>query len=395
MAAFGSGDEHPGESVNTPAASPGADSYASSRVSITNVPEGHIIVYKWLPGNKWILVIVLGVMLEASLCINYTGAVGWDNFNLIDYPTFVIVSLFLSYFVAIGVFNKTTTTITATTFSVRRGPVRCPWPGNHTRDINDVRQVYYARQKSVIVNGNILYYVFVALKDGRQTNLFTIINNDGLAIGLATQVQEWINEKQGRRSTAHGKPGVIESRWFPPDRTQRLKITASILVTLLALGAMIAAAEFFAAQYRPVRRARRNAQHYETLSNQLRSPENYAVAVPTRWQTYSRPGRPSVPVIYEGRERALFRRMSETFESRAGGVRLEAKGVDAEYVSGTPCGTADYFVFPLPKSALRKEPSGAAVVETSTLRISNFQPRIVKGGDGIEWLCFGGGAVVR
>ncbi len=93
--------------------------YASSGISIISGPEGYIIVSKWLADRKWVLVLALWVILEAAFFVNYAGAVGWNNFNLVRYPTFTIVSLFISYFVTMSILNKTKTVITDTTFSVR------------------------------------------------------------------------------------------------------------------------------------------------------------------------------------------------------------------------------------------------------------------------------------
>jgi len=231
--------------------------YASSGISIISGPEEYIIVSKWLTDRKWVLVLALWVILEAAFFVNYAGAVGWNNFNLVRYPTFTIVSLFISYFVAMSILNKTTTVITDTTFSVRRGPVPCPWPGNHTREIDDVERITYACHNSVIVNGNCIYYVYVIFQDGRQAGLFNIVtigNDKSLAVRLATQVQGWIDEKRraklGFRFSSNEQPQILESGWFPPDRVQRLKIMCSIVAVLLALAALVAAAEYLAAQYR-------------------------------------------------------------------------------------------------------------------------------------------------
>ena len=231
--------------------------YASSGISIINGPEGYIIVSKWLTDSKLILVIVIWVILEATFFVNYAGAVGWHNFNLLHYPSFTIVSLFIGYFVAMGVLNKTTTVITDTTFSVRRGPVPCPWPGNHTREIDDVERITYACHNSVIVNGNCIYYVYVIFGDGRQAGLFNIVtigSDKSLAVRLATQIQGWIDEKRraklGFRFSSNEQPSILESAWFPPDRSQRLKIMASIVAVVLALAALMAAAEYLAAPYR-------------------------------------------------------------------------------------------------------------------------------------------------
>jgi hypothetical protein len=256
-----------------------------------------------------------------------------------------------------------------------------------------VRQITYACYNTVVVNGNRLCSVYVTFKDGRQANLFTIGNDESLAVGLATQLKGWIDEKRrGQRragSSSDDETRVSASAWFPPDRTQRLKIMASVFTILCALAALVAIAEHFAAEYRPVHQARRHDQQYEALVNQLRAPENYAAAVPMRWQTYAHPGEGVARVTYGGRERSFYPRLSEVFESPGGGVRLSMKRSDAEYVSGTPCGRADYFVFPLPKSALRNEPSGNVSVQTSMFKTSSFKSRIMRDANGVEWLCFG------
>ncbi len=336
--------------------------------------------------------------MEAPLFVNYVGVIGWDDFNLIDYPAFSIVSLFLCYLVAIAVFNRTTTTVTDTTFSVIRGPIPCLWPGNHQRSVQDAQRVSYARQPGIVVSGNLLCYVFIVFKDGKQASLFKIINDEEFAMELATRVQDWISERQRGKSVplpAGGHSGIRESATFPPDRAQRLRIVACILAVLVALAGMIGSAEYLAAKYRPVRQAKRHQQQFATLLVALRSPENYAVAIPNRWHTFAHPGKPSLDVVYEGKKGLLNPRMSEIFEAANGRIRLEVKGMDTEYVSGTPCGTADYVVFPIDKSALRKESSGMASVDTWTFKTSTFQPRLVQRGDTAEWLCFGENFTIR
>jgi len=354
-------------------------------IRTSSVGGAHRIVYKWLPDNKWLLALVLFLLLEAPLLVNYVGIVGWDDFNLIDYPAFLIVSFFLSYLVALAVFNKTTTTITDTTFSVTRGPIPCLWPGNHHRSVQDVQLISYARQRSIVVNGNMLYYFFVTFKDGKQASLFTIINDEKFAMELATRVRDWI--AAGQTEKAVMRSGITRSGTFPPDRAQRLKVVACALAVLVALAGMIVTTEFLASKYRPTHQAKRREQQFGMLQKGLRSPANYAVAIPERWHTFAHPGKPSVDLVYEGHKGLLNRRMSEVFEAPKGRIRLEVKGMDTEYVSGTPCGSADYVVFPIAKNSLQKDAAGMASVNISTFKTSTFQPRLLQ-EDNTAWLCF-------
>jgi hypothetical protein len=221
---------------------------------VSTGPAGRIIIYQWLTGRRRIFVICLWLVLEVEFTVNYIGAVGWHRFSILYYPAFTIITLFMAYCTALGVFNKTTTTITAKTFSVRRGPVPCPWPGNHFHRLADVQQIAYAGQHTVIINGNVLYYVYAIFKTGEQSGLFTIGNDESLALELAAQVQDWINEAQ-RDSKIHisdfDRPEIFKSAGFPPNRAQRLKIIAAVLTLLCALATLIATTEYIAAKYRP------------------------------------------------------------------------------------------------------------------------------------------------
>src|SRR6185312_14074282 len=98
--------------------------------------------------------------------------------------------------------------------------------------------------------------------------------------------------------------------------------------------------------------------------------------------------KPSIDVVYEGHKGLLNRRMSEVFEAPKSHIRLEVKGMDTEYLSSTPCGSADYVVFPIAKSALKQDAAGTASVNISTFKTSSFLPRLVQNGDTSVWLCF-------
>jgi hypothetical protein len=217
-------------------------------------PARQIIIYKWLTGSKRIFVICLWLFLEVALAVIYIGAVGLHRFSLQYYPAFTIITLFMAYCVALSVCNKTTTTITGTTFSRWRGPVPCPWPGNNFRALADVQQIAYACQRTVIVDGNILYYVYAIFTDGKQASLFTIGNDESLVLELAAQVQGWISDRQRSdkaRFSDSDRPKIFKSDWCPPNRSQRLKIMAAILTMLCGLATLIATAECIAAKYRP------------------------------------------------------------------------------------------------------------------------------------------------
>jgi hypothetical protein len=192
-----SGDQYLGVKADTPLVSI-LPSSSRSRVSVIDGLEWHVIEYKWLGDRKWIffVIVIWALCGEIPLFVNYVGSVGWDNFNLIDYPSFLIVSLALGYAAAIVIFDKTTTVITDAIFSVRRGPLPCFWPGDYVCPIEEATQVYISGH---VLYGSNFYYVYVTVEGGRQFNLFTV--HDG---ALA---REW------GRGFRDGSTRSIERNW--------------------------------------------------------------------------------------------------------------------------------------------------------------------------------------
>jgi hypothetical protein len=227
--------------------------YPSERVTVIATPEVLVIHYKWLTNNKWIAVAFVWLVVQAQILLVFIGAEGRQNFSVMHHPGLLILSLCVTYWAMIPIFNRTTTMVTDRVFSVRRGPIPCPWPGNHARDIRDVQQICYARQRTIIVDGNVLYYIYAKFTDGRQSSLFTICNDECLALGLANQVAGWIRTRRqdGQRTLSQSNAlPVVETNWFPPDRIQRLKICFCVLIVLLAAIASVWVTEYLALSYR-------------------------------------------------------------------------------------------------------------------------------------------------
>jgi hypothetical protein len=227
--------------------------YPSERVTVIATPEVLVIHYKWLTNNKWIAVAFVWLVVQAQILLVFIGAEGRQNFSVMHHPGLLILSLCVTYWAMIPIFNRTTTMVTDRVFSVRRGPIPCLWPGNHARDIRDVQQICYARQRTIIVDGNVLYYIYAKFTDGRQSSLFTICNDECLALGLANQVAGWIRTRRqdGQRTLSQSNAlPVVETNWFPPDRIQRLKICFCVLIVLLAAIASVWVTEYLALSYR-------------------------------------------------------------------------------------------------------------------------------------------------
>ena len=227
--------------------------YPSERVTVIATPEVLVLHYKWLTNNKWMVVAFVWLVMQAHILLVFIGAEGRRNFSVMHHPGLLILSLFFIYWAAILIFNRTTTMVTDRVFSVRRGPIPCPWPGNHVRNVQDVQQICYARQRTIIVDGNVLYYIYAMFADGRQSSLFTICDDESLALGLANQVAGWIRTRRqdDQRTLAQSNaPPVVETNWFPPDRIQRLKICFCVLLVLMAAIASVWVTEYLALLYR-------------------------------------------------------------------------------------------------------------------------------------------------
>ena len=243
----------------------------SRQVSVINSAEDLIITYRWAHPRALVfyLLPVLAVgLLNAyifyDLGVNVSSVA--ENFNVIDYAAVVIGVLSVSYFAAMLIFNKTTTEITDTTISVQRGPFPCPWPGDHVRAIDEVREVSYVPHATVNPYGFVTYTVFVTFKDGEAARLFFLTfkrgDDEAPAVELANQVQACIDEKKQRRRTAlrGSQPSrASEMSESPISRRQRRKVVACLLTTFLTLTTLVVAAEHFAAQYRLARHRAREA----------------------------------------------------------------------------------------------------------------------------------------
>lgn len=235
----------------------------SSQVSIISRPEAHIIRYKWADARVVLAYIFLPVFLFAAFItyVSHNSAASRISpagyFNPLDHVAITIAALSVGYFVAIITFNKTTTVITDTTFSVRRGPVPCPWPGDHVRAVEDVREISYVPYYTVNPYGFVTYTVFATFKDGKAAKLFFLLFKRGEvespAVELANQVQAWVDEKkQGRRgaSSVPHYPRALATAESPISRAQRRKVVASLLATLVVLAALATTAEYFAGRFR-------------------------------------------------------------------------------------------------------------------------------------------------
>ena len=263
-----------------------------SPVSVSGGPGCHVITYRWVPAEKRPLLFLIWVIFGAALVANFMHEVGWDNFiagdrllrratesawrgqvllgalSLINFPGFAVAALAVIYFAAIVFLNRTTTTITDTTFTVRRGPVPCPWPGNHIRPVRDVCEVTYACVK---YHGRFRCTVYATFRDGRQAALFSVADRADWSAAMAAQVRDWVEEGRPEapahpdRAEASVNPWlapdsyssilnpaldfpvrVSASSWFPPDRAQRLKIMASVAATLAGVIALIVLAQYLA-----------------------------------------------------------------------------------------------------------------------------------------------------
>lgn len=250
----------------------------SPLVSIISSPEAHIVRYKWADPRTVLVYVFLPVLLAAAIVTSVAPGSRAHvpspvaDFNILDYVAIAIGALAVSYFVAMLTFNKTTTVITGTTFSVQRGPIPCPWRGNYVRAVDEVREISYVPYYTVNVYGFVTYTLFVTFKDGAAARLCFLIFKRGEderpAVELADQVQGWVEEKkQARRGEASGSPypKALATAEAPTSRAQRLKAVASLLAALIALASLVATAEYFAARHRPVRR-------YERSREALRSP---------------------------------------------------------------------------------------------------------------------------
>lgn len=219
-------------------------------------------------------------MLLAFFFVFYVGNSGWDDFDLIDYPGFTILVLAATYCLAVAFFNRTTTTITDTTFAVRHGPIPCPLPPDHVRDIADVRLITYDIWRTIHVSGGTLYYARAFFRDGRRADFFTVGSDEELADALVKQLREWVRDKQAARTRSYtpDAPELSDAEMSRADRWQRLKVALAVLGALAGLAATVALSEYAAAHsYHPARQAARRERQYEAFSKQLHSPENYAV----------------------------------------------------------------------------------------------------------------------
>ena len=380
---------------------------APSGVSFTSDQSGHTIVYKWSPGRGWVSVIFAWLVSEFMLVpLHLEAARFWVDFSLIDYPTFLIASLFLGYGAALALFNRTTTRITDTTFSVRRGPLPCFWPGDYEGPIEDIHQVRYSCHDGGFRGGDRYCYVYVVAGDGtrldlsagrmdypdsggRQFNLFTV-GGDDLASELGTRVLGWIDEEQrkqvGPRNSAGERLRLVERSWAPPDRARRLKLMLCFVAFLGGAAVLMAGAEHLAASYRPARRARRHREIYRQFLERLRSPENYAVAVPLGWVTYEGHFQEPLDVTDQGQEVSLYPGLKKTFRGSRGG-RLEVEGLEAALVTGTPCGRGRFFIFPLNRAALTRGAGGAVSADTPAVKMAGVYERRVQDDAGGEWVC--------
>jgi hypothetical protein len=241
----------------------------SPLVSVIDTPAAHIIRYKWADPRVVLTFVYLPVFLVVAFITYVSHSSGANvpspvgNFNILDYIAITIGAVSVSYFVAILSFNKTTTVITDTTFSVRRGPIPCPWPGNHLRAIDEVREISYVPRDTVNPYGFVTYTVFAAFKDGEAARLFFLLfergGNQSPAVELADQVQAWVDEKMQARGGASSGPRsqkAIKITTTPISRAQRRKLVASVLTTLIMLASLMATAEYLAGRYRAVPQAK-------------------------------------------------------------------------------------------------------------------------------------------
>jgi hypothetical protein len=355
-----------------------------SEVAFTHGPDGPKIVYKWAQGRMWVLWIICWLGFEIALASTLLHEAGsWVDVNLIDYPYFLIASLWLSYVAALLIFNKTTTRITDTAISVHRGPVPCFWPGDYDGPIEDVRQVCCSCHDIRSASGHRVCYVYVIVvagtrldlstvreeypdSSGRQFNLFTV-RDDDLAFEWGEQVLAWIDERRrkrlGPRHPLGERPRVLETWWSPPDRARRLKIAFSFLAVFCGVAALIAGAEYLASSYRPARRGRRHEEIYRQFLGPLRTQENHAVVVPSDWQRGPGGFWEPLDVVYRNQPISLYRGMKEAFVDRTGG-RIEFKGQDAALVEHTPCGRGFFLIFPLGRTALTQGAQGTVSADT-------------------------------
>jgi hypothetical protein len=357
-------------------------------VSISSGPGGHVITYRLANNTQRSLIVFVWVMVLAFISMAYVGIAGWDNFNLIDYPGFTILSLSATYCLAVWFFNRRTITVGDKTFAVRLGPVPFPLPAGHARDIADVRRIGYNVYHAVQIKGNTLYFVRAVFRDGTRADLFTVFNDEAVAARLAGQLRQWVAEKQAARPkiiVPDALPDLSERELVAADRKQRFKVAISVLAAIIGLAGVVALAEFAASLYRPARQAARDAKEYGAFSEQLRSSENYTVAIPARWETGAR--KPS-RFNSGGKERTFYYRLTEGFLFMQEDKTLSVKGADAEYVSGTPCGRGNYFVLAVPKGALTRETPETITLNAPTLHASKFRASIVSGAEGVEWVCF-------
>jgi hypothetical protein len=147
----------------------------------TSGPGGHVITYRPANSAQRFLIVFVWLMVLATISMVYLGNVGWDDFNLIDYPGFTILSLAATYGVAVFFFNRKTINVSDTTFALRHGPIPCPWPLDFVRDIADVRRIKYGTYHAIQIKRNTLYFVRAVFKDGASADLFTVGNDEALA----------------------------------------------------------------------------------------------------------------------------------------------------------------------------------------------------------------------
>jgi len=242
--------------------------HTSSRVSIIEKPDELKVVYRWQePGNAipklvfWAIATAFVSQLFAGVIV--VGDVGVPDWNAIHHPGLIIIASFLLYLGAVCTFNKTTTTITGTLVKTRRGPLLCLWPGNHKADINEVREICYARRFPASNNSESTYCVFVTFTNGVQVMLFTMAEHERFILIHARQIQEFINKKQleSGKSSSKVKRKVIKSSTIPPTNIQKLRIIITIVCLSFALITVALSAEKFTAQLRSRSTAQQSLQH--------------------------------------------------------------------------------------------------------------------------------------
>jgi len=221
--------------------------HSSSRLSIVEKQDELVIVYKWQEEGVrvlimwWVLTVMVTTVIANLFRIDVTA--------ILQHPGIIMIAVFVMYVGTVSSFNKTRTLITDRTIKIRRGPLPCLWPGNHSGEIGDVGEVYYGRRFGGESKNRSQYCVFLIFKNGKQMTLFTIVEQEPVVVLLASYIQNFIKKKHPESTDSKlVRRKVVRSATVPPTGAQKVQIAVIFVGVLLVVAGLAWSAELIKAR---------------------------------------------------------------------------------------------------------------------------------------------------